>query len=153
MIRITKLTDYGIVLMSTLAAQPDELFNAPDLARETQLPLPMVSKILKQLAKAELLESHRGAHGGYSLGRAAQEISVVEIITALEGPIAMTECIEDAPGVCTQEPFCPVASNWNRINHAVREALEGITLAEMSHPAPAKLVTLGGHRSAAAPSS
>lgn len=150
MIRITKLTDYGIVLMSFLAARPDELFNAPDLAGETQLPLPMVSKILKQLARADLLDSQRGVHGGYSLGRPAHEISVVEIITALDGPIAVTECIEDTPGACDKEPFCPVRSNWNRINHAIRDALEGITLAEMSHPKAAKLVTLGGAPSAAA---
>lgn len=153
MIRITKLTDYGIVLMSQLALAPERLFNAPDLAAETRLPLPMVSKILKQLTRAGLLESHRGVHGGYSLSRPAPEISVVEIITALEGPIAMTECSSEAPGVCCTEPYCPVSRNWQRINLAIRDALSGITLAEMSAPThpggtSAKLVTLGGARPA-----
>jgi FeS assembly SUF system regulator len=148
MIRITRLTDYGIVLMSHLAAAPERLYAAPDLAAEAHLPAPMVSKILKQLARAGLLDSQRGAQGGYGLARPAEEISVVEIITALEGPIAMTECTEDAPGTCSAEPFCPVSSNWRRINRAIREALAGITLAEMSHPAPRKLVTLGGRASA-----
>jgi FeS assembly SUF system regulator len=143
MIRITRLTDYGIVLMSQLAVAPERLFNAPELAAESRLPLPMVSKILKQLARAGLLDSHRGVHGGYTLGRPAEDISVVEIITALDGPIAMTECIEDAPGVCEVEVSCPVRSNWNRINRAIREALEGVTLAEMSQPASPKLVALG----------
>lgn len=144
MIRITRLTDYGIVLMSQLAVAPERLFNAPELAAEARLPLPMVSKILKQLARAGLLDSHRGVHGGYALARPAEEISVVEVITALEGPIAMTECIEDAPGACEVELSCPVRSNWNRINRAIREALEGVTLAEMSQPASPKLVALGG---------
>lgn len=151
MIRITKLTDYGIVLMSQLALAPERLFNAPDLAAETRLPLPMVSKILKQLTRTGLLDSHRGVHGGYTLARPAPEISVVEIITALEGPIAMTECSSEAPGVCCTEPFCPVSRNWQRINLAIRDALTGITLAEMSAPlhardAASKLVTLGGSR-------
>lgn len=144
MIRITRLTDYGIVLMSHLAAAPHRHFAAPDLAAEAHLPVPMVSKILKQLARAGLLDSHRGAHGGYALARPAEDISVVEIITALEGPIAVTECTEDAPGVCSAEPFCPVSSNWRRINRAIREALGSVTLAEMGRPATLKLVTLGG---------
>lgn len=150
MIRITRLTDYGIVLMSHLATTPERRFAAPDLAAEAHLPLPMVSKILKQLAREGLLESHRGSHGGYALARPAEEISVVEIITALEGPIAVTECIEDAPGVCSAEPFCPVSSNWRRINRAIREALADITLAEMRLPAAPRLVMLG-RRSPATP--
>lgn len=148
MIRITRITDYGIVLMSHLAMAPERLYNAPDLAADARLPLPMVSKVLKQLSRAGLLESQRGVHGGYALARPAEAISVVEIIGALEGPIAMTECIDGAPGDCEHEPSCPVRSNWHRINQAIREALDGITLAEMSHPAPARLVRLGGLRPA-----
>ncbi len=150
MIRITKLTDYGIVLMSQLAAHPQRPFAAPELAAEAHLPLPMVSKILKRLTRAGLLASHRGVHGGYGLARPASEVSVVEILEALEGPIAMTECSDLAPGLCSTEPFCPVSRNWRRINKAISEALAGITLAEMGHSSagPAQLVTLGGHRAA-----
>jgi FeS assembly SUF system regulator len=145
MIRITKQTDYGIVLLTHLAAQPDRQLNAPELAVETQLPLPMVSKILKLLVREGLLESHRGVKGGYSLGRLPEEITMAEIISSLEGPIAITECIEVSSD-CSHERLCPVRSNWQRINEAVRGALEGITLAEMTNPlAPVrKLVTLGG---------
>ena len=146
MIRITRLTDYGIVLLSQMALSPERRFNAPDLASETSLPQPMVSKILKQLARSGLLLSHRGVHGGYALSRSAESITVAEIITALEGPIAVTECIEDGPGSCDKEASCPVQSNWRRINVAIRGALDGITLAEMTSPAPLKLVTLGGRR-------
>ncbi len=141
MIRITRLSDYGIVLLSHLAVQPTRLYTAPDLASEARLPAPMVSKILKKLARSGLLASHRGAHGGYNLARPAADITVAEIITALEGRIAVTECIEDA---CGNQAFCPVESNWQRINRAIQDALTGITLAEMSRPASLQLVSLGG---------
>ena len=142
MIRITKQSDYGIVLMTRLANHSDSLHNAASLAEKTQLPAPTVSKILKLLARAGLLESHRGVKGGYTLARAPESITVAEIITALEGPIAITECIEDGPGECSQEPFCGVRGNWQRINLAIRQALEAISLAEMTEPLE-RLVTIG----------
>lgn len=142
MIRITKQTDYGIVLLTHLAAHPDRPYNAPELSAEARLPLPMVSKILKLLAKEGLLVSHRGVKGGYSLSRAAAEITMAEIIAALEGPIAITECVS-VESDCTHEALCPVRSNWRRINDAVRTALVGISLAEMAQPKRQELVTLG----------
>jgi FeS assembly SUF system regulator len=143
MIRITKQTDYGIVLMTQLASRPERAFNAPELAAEAGLPLPMVSKILKLLVREGLLASHRGAKGGYSLSLAPEEISMASIVAALEGPIAITECIA-VSGDCSHEALCKVRSNWGRINDAVRQALEGISLAEMTHPLTPRLVTLGG---------
>lgn len=142
MIRITKQTDYGIVLLTHLAAHADRQYAAPELAAEARLPLPMVSKILKLLARDGLLASHRGVKGGYSLARPAEEISMAEIIAALEGPIAITECIS-VESDCSHEALCPVRSNWQRINLAVRSALEGISLAEMAQPKQQKLVILG----------
>jgi FeS assembly SUF system regulator len=142
MIRITKQTDYGIVLLTHLAANTDRQYAAPELSVETRLPLPMVSKVLKLLARDGLLASHRGVKGGYSLARAAEEISMAEIIAALEGPIALTECVSVESG-CSHEALCPVSGNWRRINDAVRTALEGISLAEMAQPKMQKLVTLG----------
>ena len=144
MIRMTKQADYGIVLLTRLAQEPDRLFNATELANETQLPAQTVSKILKILARSALLNSHRGVKGGYALAKSAADVTVVEIITALDGPIAITECIDDTPGECTQEPFCSVRANWQQINEAIRSALEKITLAEMTHSLPTELVTLGG---------
>ncbi|MDH3253727.1 MAG: SUF system Fe-S cluster assembly regulator [Acidobacteriota bacterium] len=143
MIRMTKQADYGIVLLTHLARRSERQVNATELAEETQLPAPTVSKILKLLARAGLLSSNRGVKGGYSLARSADAVSVADIITALDGPIAITECIDEAPGECVQEPSCVVRGNWQRINEAIRGALEEITLAEMTQPIHGSLVTLG----------
>lgn len=144
MIRITKLTDYGIVLMSLLSASVEHRSKASELAAESRLPLPMVSKILKQLTRAGLLASVRGVNGGYCLTRPAESITIAEIIAALEGPIAMTECSSDVTGECELEAFCAVRSNWQRINRAIRDALDGITLEEMTVTrVPLGLVGLG----------
>jgi FeS assembly SUF system regulator len=145
-LRITKQTDYGIVLLSRMATEPERQVNAPELAAETQLPLPTVSKILKLLARDGLLVSHRGVKGGYGLSRPPERITVAEIIGSLEGPIAMTECIDEGPDECVQEGHCPMQGNWQVINRAIRSALEGITLRDMADPLPQTLVQLGTHR-------
>jgi len=151
MLRMTKQADYGIVLLTHMVGAPERRYTAPELAGESRLPAPTVSKILKQLAREGLLDSHRGAKGGYSLARGPQEISVVEMITALDGPIAFTECIEDVPGYCSQESVCHLRGHWQVINDAVREALEKISLAELAGPLSPPLVQLGGSPAAAYP--
>ncbi len=134
MFRISRLTDYGIVIMAHLAeCEDDDSHNARELAGDTQLPAPVVSKILKSLTRAGLLISQRGSKGGYSLARTPEEISVVEMITALEGPVGITECTIQ-PGACAQESSCQVRDPWQRINSAVRAALERITLADLAKP-------------------
>ena len=135
MIRMTRVTDYGIVLLTYFARSSEgTLHTARDLARDAHLPLPTVNKVLKTLTRHGLLESHRGVKGGYTLARHPEEISVAEIISATEGPVAMTECTVDGPGGCDHESECPVSDNWQRINQAIQEALDGITLAEMTRP-------------------
>ena len=135
MIRLSRLSDYGIVLMACLAEQPAESqLSAREIAERTQLPLPVVSKILKALTREGLLHSQRGPHGGYSLARRPDHINVVEMITALEGPIGLTECTLH-PGQCLQEASCHVRKPWQRINHVVRSALARVTLAELASPA------------------
>lgn len=143
MIRMTKQADYGFVLLSRLAEAPDRVVNAPELAEESRLPLPMVSKILKLLTKAEIVRSHRGVKGGYTLARAPERISAVEIVRALEGPVALTVCVEGSPGECDLEPYCSVRGHWQRINVAVEAALARISLADLAD-SPAALVQLGG---------
>jgi FeS assembly SUF system regulator len=137
MLRMTRLTDYGFVLLTHIARHPERLTrNAPELALAARLPLPTVSKILKILAREGLLVPHRGAKGGFSLARPPEEITVADVITALEGPVALTECSAHGADRCEIESLCPVTSNWRRINRAVLEALQGLTLAEMASPHP-----------------
>ncbi len=135
MIKIGRLTDYGIVLMSYMASHRGRAHNAVEVAGEAHLPAPTVSKLLRALAREGLLESQRGVKGGYVLARDPQQISVADIITALEGPIAVTACSSgDADPDCEHELMCPVRGHWNQINRAIRAALEGISLAEMASP-------------------
>jgi FeS assembly SUF system regulator len=134
MIRMSKLTDYATLVMTYLARHAHGVHNAAEIAAATQVSLPTVSKILKLLARGDLLVSHRGTKGGYSLARSPEAISLAEIVDAIEGPIALTECSSN-PGLCEQEDSCSIRPNWMKITQAVRRALQGVTLAEMAQPA------------------
>lgn len=152
MLRMTKQADYGIVLLSHMATYgtaeegTGTRFAAPELSDSTGLPLPTVSKILKILSRQGILSSHRGVKGGYTLADAPEKISVVRMIEALDGPIAFTECIEDAPGSCSQEATCRIRDNWQLINTAVRDALNQISLSDLLKTQTGQLVqlTVGG---------
>jgi FeS assembly SUF system regulator len=142
MLRITKLTDYGIVLLVQLAGdESGSSKNARTMAEATSLPLPVVSKILKSLAQGGLLNSQRGAKGGYALARRPEEVSVAEIIDALEGPIALMEC-SVGPGHCEQETNCQVRNPWQRINQAILETLKHVTLRELATPPQEEILYL-----------
>ena len=140
MIRVTKLADYGILLMTWFAwrqAGPTAEVvrrSAADLARQTGLPAPTVSKLLRLLGRAELLDAQRGPHGGYRLAREPGEISMADIIAAIEGPIALMACLSDTSPDCEVESLCPTRTNWDRINQAIRAALASISLEEMARP-------------------
>ena len=133
MLRVSKLTDYGTVVMVFLAQAPREYHKANSIAVGTDLALPTVSKILKRLARAGLLESLRGNNGGYRLALVPTSISVAHIVRALEGPVALTEC-SSSDRLCSQESSCSIRPNWQKINRAVLGALESISLAELIHP-------------------
>jgi FeS assembly SUF system regulator len=134
MLRISKLTDYGIVLLAHYAELADgATHNAREMAEATSLPLPAVSKILKALAQASLLASQRGAKGGYALARPPERIRVSEIIAALEGPIALMAC-SAGPGHCDVEASCRVRDPWQRIDQEIRNTLERVTLADLVRP-------------------
>jgi FeS assembly SUF system regulator len=136
MLRMTKLADYGVVLLAYMAGVDDSVpLAAKDLAARSHVPLPMVTKILKILAREGLLLSHRGTKGGYSLARAPEAVSMADIIRAVEGPIAVTQCISGPPGDCENENVCPVRGHVRRINHAIHKALDSVTLADLATPA------------------
>lgn len=134
MLRVTRLTDYATVVLTVLAAKPDAVLSASELAERAGLEAPTVSKLLKPLAQAGLVEGFRGANGGYRLARVADDIGLIEIVEAMEGPLGMTECSIHA-GNCGIEDHCGVRANWRRINDVVIEALRSVTLAQMLAPA------------------
>ncbi|MFT3905337.1 MAG: SUF system Fe-S cluster assembly regulator [Steroidobacteraceae bacterium] len=131
MLRISKLTDYATVILARLARDPQVRFNAAQLAADTHLTLPTVSKLLKQLHQNTLVDSTRGQHGGYRLARPAQQISAADILAALEGPVALTECSGDHSH-CDIEASCRVGQAWQRVNLAIRRSLQEITLLELA---------------------
>ncbi|OOG54983.1 SUF system Fe-S cluster assembly regulator [Rhodanobacter sp. B05] len=137
MLRVSRLTDYATVVMTCIAAHPVDVLSTAQIAEETHLELPTVSKLLKALGHAELVESFRGVNGGYRLARPASAISLAEIVEALEGPIGMTEC-SVAEGQCDRESQCGVRGSWQRINSVLDQTLRGITLADMLKPVPSK---------------
>jgi FeS assembly SUF system regulator len=130
MLRMSKLTDYGTLVLSDLAGSGPAPASAGAVADRTHLTLPTVSKLLKALARSGLVVSTRGSHGGYQLARDAADITAAEIIDALEGPVAITACSADE-GSCTLEAYCRVGHAWQRINLGIRKALEQITLADL----------------------
>ncbi len=136
MLRVTKLTDYASVVLTVLASAPDTVLSATGLAERAGLEPPTVAKVLKPLAQAGLVQAFRGVAGGYRLARPAADISLVEIVEAMEGPLAMTEC-SIHEGNCGIEHSCSARANWRRINDVVSDVLRSVTLADMILPAPA----------------
>jgi FeS assembly SUF system regulator len=128
MLRISRLTDYATVILANLAS--GSLASAAEIAERTRIGLPTVSKLLKELQHAGLVRSVRGAHGGYQLARAAAAINAAEIIDAVEGPVALTECANGA-GQCGIEATCLVGHGWQRISRAIRRALLEVSLEEL----------------------
>lgn len=134
MLRVTKLTDYASVVLTVLAADADTVQSAAGLAERTGLEAPTVAKVLKPLAQAGLVQAFRGTNGGYRLARPAEDITLVEIVEAIEGPLAMTDCsVHD--GHCGIEHSCGARANWRRINDVVADALRKVSLADMLMPA------------------
>ncbi len=130
MLRISKLTDYGTVVLAYIAASDTRLVSAADVAGGTGVALPTVSKLLKTLARAGLVTSTRGARGGYQLARAAQDISAADVIDALEGPVSITEC-SASDSQCEHEGVCSVGGAWQQINVAIRRALDDVSLTDL----------------------
>jgi len=146
MLRISKIIDYGTLVLTHMAACPERHFSAADLAGALGLGRPTVSKVLKLLARGQLVRSMRGARGGYALCRPAGQISIAQVVDALEDqPFGLTECTA-TPGACGFEAGCGIRDNWQRINAVVRRTLEDVSIADMVRPVP---LQWPGHRPAA----
>jgi FeS assembly SUF system regulator len=133
MLRISRLTDYGTMILVYLAVNPGRRRSASDVAGDIHVALPTVQKLLKVLARAGLVDSARGADGGYSLARNPAAISAAQILDVLEGPVAITEC-STAASTCELESLCQVGNAWQKINKSIRRVLEDISLLDLGHP-------------------
>jgi len=133
MLKLSKLTDYATVILSYMAKDPINMHAAMEMSEVTGIALPTVSKVLKLLVRAHVLTSVRGAKGGYLLARSPEKITVATVISALEGPIALTECSSSHKN-CDQATGCEIQGNWGLINQKIFNALESVTLADMVLP-------------------
>src|SRR5579883_713342 len=143
MLKISKLTDYATVIMSFLALKPEMIFSAPHIAKSVHLKAPTVSKLLKILCEAELVKSHRGTGGGYQLAKSTAEITLAEVVSAIEGKLAMTECCSPHNS-CSLDALCGIKDNWKTINNIILQALGQVTLSDMSKSLTNHPLTLRG---------
>jgi FeS assembly SUF system regulator len=152
MLRITRLSDYAVAILGQLAHSESAVNTAKELAARTGLPQPAVSKILKNLARSKLVASHRGVQGGYRLAREPSLVSVADVIEAVEGPVALTECGDSTDASCEFVGHCSVQANWIRINQVVRRALSNVSVEDMILPPRAeRLIQLRRTSKSAAP--
>jgi len=133
MLRLTRLADYAFVVLRHLAHAPATAASARDVAQATALPLPTVSKLLKQLAQSGMVQAQRGARGGYRLAHRADQIKVADVIAAIDGPVSLTECASHADH-CARAPRCTLRPSFLRINATIRRVLDGISLEDLGRP-------------------
>ena len=135
MFKLNRMTDYAILVLGALAHRQGEILATAQLAEMTGLNQPTVAKVAKTLMAADLLETQRGVHGGYRLARPAAAISLVQIVEAMEGPIAVNDCVDGAQAPCAVSNCCFISHNWNRVNLTVRNALSDVSLEDLIDPA------------------
>jgi FeS assembly SUF system regulator len=133
MLKISKLADYAIIVVSYMAHKSQQILNAKQIAAAIHISLPTVSKVLKLLGAAQIVTSHRGIGGGYELARQASQITIAQIVAAIEGTLAMTECCSSET-LCALDSFCSIKENWKTINKIILNALGSLTLADMMTP-------------------
>jgi FeS assembly SUF system regulator len=139
--RLSSMADYAVVTMSAAARHcGGARTSAAELAGETGLPLPTVHKVVSLLSRAGLLRSIRGAGGGLQLARPAAAITLADIVEAVEGPIALTACVEHGRHDCALEGTCGVQAHWGTVNSAMRGALAGIPLTQLAQAHVAEAV-------------
>ncbi len=136
MIKLSNLADYAVELMCCIALKPEDIHSSAGLAEMTRIPLPTVSKILGTMVRARLLTSHRGLNGGFSLANEASNISIADIIEAVDGPVQLTNCLGDDISDCDRVSSCGTRSQWYRINEAVKGALGSVLLSQMIESVP-----------------
>ena len=142
MLRIGKMSDYALLLTNYMVGRTDSLCTTEDIVKACRLPLATVRKLLKKLVDAQIVISYRGVRGGYRLAREPRDITIAEVIGAIEGPIALTECSQQQ-GECNLSADCGLRQNWNYVNQIVAALFSNISLAQMAESEPAKLLDQG----------
>ncbi len=149
MLRLSRLTDYAVVVLVRLGREMAEgagaVQTSPGIAAATGIPEPTVAKVLKAMAAGGLVVSQRGARGGYRLARPLEALPIVDVIEAVEGRIALAACVEGGQGACEAERLCPVRGRWDPVNDAIREALSAVTIADM-RPRPRRSAATSARR-------
>ena len=130
MIKLAKMTDYAVIVLADMAGHA-ALMSASEIAERTELPEPTVSKILKALAKHKIVASTRGSSGGYALNMKPEEISMADVVSATDGPIALTACVDEGSSCCDRSHSCSMKGQWNPVNLAMQNALENVSLQQM----------------------
>lgn len=150
MLRLSKLTDYAVVVLVRLAAA-EGVQTSPGIAASTGIPEPTVAKVLKTLAAGGLVASQRGARGGYRLLRPLSAIPIADVIAAIDGPIALAACVDGSPIECESRGLCPVRGRWDPVNDAIHQALTAITLADMAEAQVPRAFRVPAHPAAVLP--
>ncbi len=131
MIRVSKLADYGMVILSVMSASPNKVMNAASISRASKLPEPTVSKVLKLLVKADILQSKRGINGGYIMLRSANDLSINEIIRAIDGPLCIISCVDTVKSDCKLFDSCTIRRGWGNVNKVLSDVLDNLKLSDM----------------------
>ena len=135
MLRLNRMTDYAILVLGVLHSRQGVWLSSSQIAETAQLTQATAAKLVKALVAAGLVETHRGTHGGSQLARPVSQISIAEVVEAIEGPIALTACVDGAEEPCSVQQGCFMGGNWNRVNNALRGALSSVSLADLFDPA------------------
>ena len=131
MIKLSRMSDYAVVVLEALSRPANDAMSASEIATLVKLPEPTVAKVLKQMASGGLVTSSRGVNGGYAIARKADDISIFDIVSVIEGRLGLTACVDGASEPCALEGSCAMNGRWNIVNTAVRKAFTDISLAQM----------------------
>jgi FeS assembly SUF system regulator len=131
MLKVSKLADYAVVVLATLAQSDSQFMTAVGISAKTGLPEPTVAKVLKLLTRAEIVQSVRGVNGGYRPRIKPESLSIARIVSAVDGPVSVTACVDGSAETCGYVSRCAVKGRWDGVNYAIRAAMEGVTLADM----------------------
>lgn len=144
MIRLSRLVDYAFAILCEIARKPDQMLSAAYLSKQTAISETTVMKILKLLAKANILVSHRGSKGGYKLLTAPDDIRILDVVRAIDGPLAITICSNSNNHICNFETACLAKSGWNAVNSALANTLSQFTLTHFIQPTHSPLTSFDG---------